>query len=77
MVNKIFPVGYAANFRRFCLFCIYDAKVQIFPELCKKNGNYFFKSVKIFKYAFIQIRQEGFQLFLKKLTKKILLLYIL
>ena len=35
MVNKNFPVGYAANFRRFCPFCIYDAKVQIFPELAK------------------------------------------
>ena len=47
-------------FRRFCLFCIYDAKVRNFRELCKKKNNYFSKKFKIFKYSNIQIRQEGF-----------------
>ena len=54
MVNKNFPVGYAANYRRFCLFCIYDAKVQIFPELAKLFSNYFaekLQSMQLFIYS--------------------------
>ena len=35
MVNKNFPVGYAANFSRFCPFCNYVAKVRIFHETTK------------------------------------------
>ena len=43
MVNNFFFVGYAANFRRLRLFCIYEANVRIFRELCKKIGKYFRK----------------------------------
>ena len=54
MVNKNFPVGYAANFRCFCPCCIYDAKVQIFPELCKFLGNYFPKNALTRSFAVLQ-----------------------
>ena len=54
MVNKNFPVGYAAIFSRFCLFCNYFAKVQIFPELCKFLGNYFPKNALTRSFAVLQ-----------------------
>lgn len=38
---KNFLYSYAANFRRFCQFCIYDAKVRIFRESCKLFTDYF------------------------------------
>ena len=60
MVNKNFPVGYAANFDAVCHFCIYDAKVRKFLELCKLFADYFSIICEIFNYSFIQIRQEGF-----------------
>ena len=40
--KKFLSDSYAANFSRFCLFCNYVAKVQIFLELCKKNSYYFY-----------------------------------
>ena len=37
--KKNFFHSYAAKFRRFCPFCIYDAKVQIYLDMAKFFGN--------------------------------------
>ena len=53
-------VIFAARLQSLDFVKNYVAKVQIFPETTKLFGNYFSKICKIFKYSFIQIRQEGF-----------------
>ena len=46
----------------FVLFCIDDAKVRNFHDICKKKSNYFRKIFRseVFKYSSIQVGQEGF-----------------
>ena len=65
MVNKIFPDSYAAIFRRFCLFCIYDAKVRIFRETTKLLGNYFSKKCAGYSLTTYSLLTSVFQNFLK------------
>ena len=77
MVNKIFPDSYAAIFRRFCLFCIYDAKVRIFRETTKLLGNYFSKKCEIgavFHFFSFSLLTSAFSQIVKRET---LLLYII
>ena len=45
--------SYAAIFRRFCPFCIYDANVRNF---------HLTSYLEIFKYSSIQVGQEGFRI---------------
>ena len=75
MVNNFFPVGYAANFRRLRLFCIYEANVRIFRELCKKIGNYFSKKIgAVFHFFSFSLLTSAFSQIVNRET---LLLYII
>ena len=49
--KKIFLHSYAAFFRRFCLFCIFDAKVRNFHDITKKNDHYFSKKCHFFTFS--------------------------